>query len=330
MTKKLEVVISDYDFGEVDVERAEIEGAGFRLVAAQCKSEDELIEVAGNAAAIITQYARVGEKTINALRECKVIARYGAGVDIVDVEAATRRNILVTNVPEYCVGEVADHAMAMLLATARKVREYDRAARAGVWRWQAGQPIHRISGRTMGLLAFGRIARAIAARGKAFGVNLIAYDPYVSPQDFAVHNVRSVPFDELIAQSDYLMIQVPLTDETRGMVDEAALRRMKPNAILINTSRGPVVDNAALFRALKEGWIAGAGIDDTEEEPAKIRNWRPDNPLFTLDNIYITPHTAYYSEESIRTARDFAAREVVRVLRGEAPISPVNKVTPAL
>lgn len=329
MTRKLEVVISDYDFREVDVERAEIEGAGFKLVACQCKSEDELIEVARDAAAIITQYARVGKKTINALRACKVIARYGVGVDIVDVEAATRRNILVTNVPEYCVDEVADHAMTLLLALARKVREYDRATRAGVWRWQAGQPVHRISGRTMGLLSFGRIARAIAARGKAFGVNLIAYDPYVPPQDFAAHNVKPVSFNELITQSDYLMIQVPLTDETRGMVDEAALRRMKPLAILINTSRGPVVDNAALFRALKEGWIAAAGIDDTEEEPAKIRNWRPDNPLFTLDNIYITPHTAYYSEESIRTAREFAAREVVRVLRREAPVSPVNKVTPA-
>ncbi len=326
MNKKLTVVISDYDFGELDIERAEIEGAGFRLVAGQCKSEDELIEIARDAAAIITQYARVGERTINALKECKLIARYGVGVDIVDVEAATRRNILVTNVRDYCTDEVADHAMALLLATARKVRDYDRATRAGVWHWQTGRPIHRMKGRTMGLLAFGRIARVIGARGKAFGVNLIAYDPYVSAEDFATHGAKSVSFDQLIELSDYLMIQVPLTDETRGMVGETQLRRMKSDAILINTSRGPVVDNKALFKALKEGWIAGAGIDDTEEEPANIRNWKPDNPLFTLKNIYITPHTAYYSEESITTARQFAAREVVRVLSGEKPLSPVNAV----
>lgn len=327
MNGKLKVVIADYDFGEVDIERAEIEGAGFELVAAQCKSEDELIEVGRDAAAIITQYARVGDKTINALEDCRLIARYGVGVDIVDVAAATRHNILVTNVSDYCVDEVADHAMAMLLATARKLRNYDRATHASVWRWRVGQPIYRINGRTMGLLGFGTIARAIAARSKGFGMNLISYDPYIPARDFVAHGCKPVSFDELLEQSDYLMIQTPLTDETRGIIGEIELRRMKPNAILINTSRGPLVDNEALYKALKEGWITGAGIDDTEEEPAKIRNWRPDNPLFTLDNIYITPHAAYYSEESIKTARQFASQEVVRVLSGKRPLSPVNDVT---
>jgi D-3-phosphoglycerate dehydrogenase len=326
MSQKLKVVITDYDYGDVDVERSVIEGAEFELVAVQSKSEEELIEVAHDADAVICQYARVGEKTINAFTNCRLIARYGTGVDIVDVETATRRNILVTNIPDYCVDEVADHAMAMLLACVRKLQTYDRATHSGIWQWQAGKPIHRMRGRTMGLLAFGKIARTIATRAKPFGVQLIAYDPYVAKEDFVPCGVTSVSFDELIEQADYLMIQVPLTSETRGMIGEAELKKMKPTSILINTSRGPLVVNEALYRALKEGWISAAGIDDTAEEPAKKREWKPVNPLFELDNIIITPHSAYYSEESIHEARLRAAEEVVRVLSGNAPLSPVNRV----
>lgn len=326
MSQILKVVITDYDYGDVDVERPVIEGAGFELVAAQCKSEEELIEVARDADAVICQYARVGEKTINAFTNCRLIARYGIGVDIVDVEAATRRNILVTNIPDYCVDEVADHAMAMLLACIRKLQMYNEASRAGIWRWQAAQPIYRMRGRTMGLLAFGKIARTIAERAKPFGVQLIAYDPYVAEQDFVSYSVTPVSFDELIEQVDYLMIQVPLTPETKGMIGEKELKKMKPASVLINTSRGPLVDNDALYRALKEGWISAAGIDDTVEEPAKKKDWKPDNPLFQLDNIIITPHSAYYSEESIHEARLRASEEVVRVLSGNPPLSPVNRV----
>jgi D-3-phosphoglycerate dehydrogenase len=326
MSPKLKVVISDYDFGDVDVERSVIEAAGFELVAAQCKSEGELIDVSRDAVAVITQYARVGGKTINAFQNCRVIARYGIGVDIVDVEAATRRNILVTNIPDYCVDEVADHAMGMLLACIRKLKIFDKATHAGIWRWQAAQPIHRMRGRTMGLLAFGKIARAIAERGKPFGLEMIAYDPYLSKDTFTRYDVTPVSFDELIEQTDYLMIQIPLTAETKGMIGEVQLKKMKPTSVLINTSRGPLVDNDALFRALKEGWISGAGIDDTAEEPAKKRGWRAENPLFQLDNIIITPHSAYYSEESIQEARWRASEEVVRVLSGNPPLSPVNRV----
>jgi len=295
-------------------------------VAAQCKSEEELIAVAHDADAVICQYARVGEKTINAFTNCRQIARYGIGVDIVDVQAATRRNILVTNIPDYCVDEVGDHAMAMLLALVRKLQTYDKATRAGVWRWQAAQPIHRMRGSIMGFLAFGKIARAIAVRAKPFGVQMIAYDPYLAKEDFAPYGVTPVAFDEIIARADYLMIQMPLTPKTRGIVGEAELKKMKPLSVLINTSRGPLVDNAALYRALKEGWISAAGIDDTVEEPAKKRDWKPDNPLFQLDNIIITPHSAYYSEESIEAARRCASEEVVRVLSGNRPLSPVNRV----
>lgn len=321
------VVIADYDYdyGDVDVERAIVEAAGFELVAAQCKTEDEVIDVAREAAAVVAQYATISARVIAELPRCRVIARYGTGVDIVDVDAATRHDILVTNVPnDWCENEVADHAAALLLAVARKVNVYDRATRGGVWQWQAGAPIHRLRGRVLGLLSFGAIARAIAARAAGFGLRITAHDPFLPAEEIAAAGATAVSFDELVTGSDYLVIQAPLTPQTHHLFDEAQLRRMKPTAILINTARGPIVDDRALHRALSEGWIAGAGLDDIEEEPAKVRDWRPDNPLFGLDNVVITPHAAYYSEEAITTVRHFAAEEVVRVLTGRLPQSPVN------
>src|SRR5262249_39720709 len=277
-------------------------------VAAQCKTEDEVIEVARDAAAVVAQYATISARAIAELRACRVIARYGTGVDIVDVEAATRHNILVTNVPsDWCENEVADHAMALLLAVARKITVYDRATRDGVWRWQSGAPIHRLRGSVLGLLSFGAIARAIAARAAGFGMRITAHDPYLSAEEITATGTTAVTFDELVTESDCLVIQAPLTSQTHHLFDEFQLRRMKPSTILINPARGPIIDDRALHRALNEGWIAGAGLDDIEEEPAKVRDWRADNPLFSLDNVVITPHAAYYSEEAISTVRHFAA-----------------------
>jgi D-3-phosphoglycerate dehydrogenase len=319
------VVIADYDYGDVDIERAIVEQAGFELVAAQCKTEDEVIEAAADAAAVVAQYATISARVIAELQECRVIARYGTGVDIVDVDAATRHDVLVTNVPnDWCEDEVADHALALLLAVARKITVYDRATRAGTWQWQSGAPIHRLSGSVLGLLSFGAIARAIGLRARGFGMRVTAHDPFVPAEEITAAGAEPVSFDELVAESDSLVIQAPLTPETHHLFDEDQLRRMKPTAILINTARGPIVDDRALYRALSEGWIAGAGLDDIEEEPAKVRDWRADNPLFGLDNVVITPHAAYYSEESIATVRRFAAEEVVRVLTGQDPLSPVN------
>jgi D-3-phosphoglycerate dehydrogenase / 2-oxoglutarate reductase len=327
MADEPKVVISDYDFGDVEVERSILEPAGIRLVALQAKSEEELIGEAGDCDAVINQYARVGAKTIAAMERCKVIARYGVGVDIVDVEAATARNILVTNVRDYCTEEVADHAMALLLALVRKLPQYNRASHAGIWHWQAGQPIHRMQGRVMGIVSFGRIGRAIAARAKGFGLRIMAYDPYVDDAALTAHGVERVDRDTVIAEADYLMLQAPMTPETHHFLGAAELRRMKRGVIIVNTGRGPTIDNAALARALRDENITAAGLDDLEEEPAKRRDWTPaNNPLIALDNVLITPHSAYYSEESIRLAREVAAQEVLRVLTGERPRNPVNRV----
>jgi D-3-phosphoglycerate dehydrogenase len=184
-----------------------------------------------------------------------------------------------------------------------------------------------LRGRVFGLLSFGSIARNIAAKVRPFGVDIWAYDPFLDEDEIRAQDVRPVSLDELVAGADYVVIQSPLTSETRGIFDEAMLQRMKPSAILVNTARGPIVEDGALYRALSEGWIAGAALDDIEEEPAKQRDWKPDNPLFTLDNVIITPHAAYYSEESIHTVRQIASSEVVRVLMGQRPLSPVNDVS---
>ncbi|MGW3730497.1 C-terminal binding protein [Streptomyces sp. NPDC000851] len=322
------ILIADSDFGDVDIERAIVEGAGLQLLAAQCKSEDEVIERGREAGGILTQYARVGSRAIDALTRCRVIARYGTGVDIVDVDAATRSGIQVTNAPsEWCAEEVADHAVALWLAAARKICQYDRATRQGEWHWKTGQPIWRLKGQVLGLLSFGSIARFIADRAKAFGVEVWAHDPFLDESEIRSRQVRPVAFDELVEGADYLVVQSPLTPQTHHTFNHVTLHRMKPTAVLINTARGPIVNDAAIYQALAEGWIAGAALDDLEEEPAKQRGWRPSNPLLKLPNAIVTPHAAYYSEEAIRTVRSIAAEEAVRVLTGQPARFPVNELT---
>ncbi|MGH3321967.1 MAG: C-terminal binding protein [Streptosporangiaceae bacterium] len=319
------VAITDYDFGDVEVERSVIEAAGFRLDALQCKSEDELVASAARAAAVVTQYATVGAKSIANLPRLRHIARYGVGTDIVDVDAAAAAGVLVTNVPaDYCRDEVADHVLAMLLFFARGLRRYDEATHQGTWRWQAAAPLRRLRGSCLGIVGLGNIGRAIAERALGFGLDVRAHDPYVEAEAARRRHVRLTGLGELLGTSDYVAVQVPLTEETRGLFNARTIAQMKRGAVLVNTSRGPIVDSGALYEALARGHLAGAAVDDLPEEPAKRRTWTPDNPLFGLSSCIITPHVAYYSEESLRYARTFAAREVVRVLRGEPPHSPVN------
>ncbi|CUH46512.1 C-terminal binding protein [Ruegeria atlantica] len=324
-TDRPKVVITDYDFGDVAVETEILEAAGAEVIALQAKRQEDLFDVAPHCAAMMNQYARIGKETITRMRNCEVIARYGVGVDIVDVGTATEQGILVTNVQNYCTEEVADHAIALWLTLARKLPDYDRATHAGVWQWQSGQPVYRLRGRTMGVVSLGKIGQAIVARAQSFGVAVIAYDPYLPREAAAKLGVELVSKPELLARSDYILMQAPMTPNTHHFLSDAEFSVMKPGAILVNTGRGPTVDNKALFRALTEGHLAAAGLDDPEEEPAKRANWTPDNnPLFTLPNVLVTPHAAYYSEESIHAARVTAATQVAKVLTGQKPDYTVN------
>jgi D-3-phosphoglycerate dehydrogenase len=327
VVKRLKVVVADYDYGDLDIERGILEPIGAEVVGLQAKREEDLIPEIADCDAVINQYARVGKTAIGAMTRCKVIARYGIGVDIVDVEAATKRGIQVTNVQDYCTEEVADHALALWLSLVRKLAAYDRSTHQGVWHWQAARPVFRVRDRVMGIVSFGRIGRAIATRAHAFGVKLIAHDPYAAGDDMARQGVEPVSKDELLERSDYIVMQAPMTPETRHFLSVREFARIKPGVIIVNTGRGPTIDNRALYDALVDGRVAGVGLDDPEEEPAKRADWTPaDNPIFTLPNVIVTPHVAYYSEESILLARQTAAGEVARVLTGKAPRFPVNAV----
>ncbi|HEX6540398.1 MAG TPA: C-terminal binding protein [Ktedonobacterales bacterium] len=314
------IAITDHVFHGVEPERAAAEALGAELRVGQCRTPEEVLALTHDADAILNCYAPMPTNVIDALEHCKIIARYGIGVDTVDLVAATRKGIAVTNVPEYCVDEVSDHALALLLAWARKVVVANRAIRAGSWQLADVAPIHRLRGQTLGLVGLGKIALRLAGKAQALGLRVIGTDPYVSAERVAPLNIALLPLDDVLAESDFVSLHAPLTSETRGMLNADAFAKMKPTALIINTARGPLIDDGALRDALSSGKIAAAALDVTPLEPLPA-----DSPLRTLDNVILTPHIAYYSEESLRDLQQEAVDEVTRALRGEPQKSLVNR-----
>ncbi len=320
------VYVSDYDYPDLHIEKSILEPIGARVIGLKAKSGEGLAEQAGDAHAILQQYARIDAATIAGLRQCKVIARYGIGVDILDVKACHAAGITVTNVPDYCLEEVADHSIAMALSLLRSLPAYDQATHAGRWHWSDwNRPIKRLRGSVFGLIGFGRIAQNMVHKLQPFGFVIKAYDPYVSESFMHAHGVEKVELDALLQCADLVDVMCPHTPQTHHLIDERALSLMKPGALLVNGARGKVIDNAALFHALKSGHLAAAALDDTEEEPAKQLDWSPaDNPLFTLPNCLITPHVAYVSQHALDECRRVAAQNVRAVLLGQTPPNPVH------
>jgi D-3-phosphoglycerate dehydrogenase len=315
------VLVTDYVFASLAAEGRILESVGAEMVALQAHTEEELLEPVRDADALLVCFAPVTGRVIAQAERCQVIARYGIGVDNVDVAAATARGIVVTNVPDYCVQEVSDHALALLLACARRVVWLDRAVREGRWETRDAVPIRRLSRQVLGLVGFGKIPRELARKAQALGLQVIAFDPYVNPAMMRELGVEPVALQSLAERSDYVSVHAPLTPQTEGLIDETALRQMKPTAYLINTARGRIVDEDALVQALEQGWIAGAALDVLCTEPPQR-----DHPLQRLDNVILTPHVAFYSEESLQDLQRKAAEEVVRVLTGQPPCYAVNKV----
>jgi len=313
------VVITDSDLGAPDPEKQELEGLA-DLVIGGCRSEEEIIEKAADADGLLVQYLPITRRVIESLTRCRAISRYGIGYDCIDVEAATERGIFVTNVPDYCVDEVSDHASALILALMRKVVALNRSVRRGTWALDQDKPIYRARGKILGLIGFGKLGRRTAAKMSAFGFSVLVYDPYVPDSEIEKAGFRPANVEAVLAESDVVSLHLPLTAETDHMIGEEQLRAMREVAFLVNTSRGRLIDEAALNRALREGWIAGAAIDVTEQEPINR-----DNPLLELDNIIITPHAAFYSERSIRELQRRTAAGVAGVLRGEYPDTIVNR-----
>lgn len=321
------IVVTDFDYPDDAIERNIVTSSNLEFLSMQAKSQQEIILGAQKAVSLITQYAYIGKECIDGLPKLKHIARYGVGTDIVDVDYATKKGIQVTNVPaDYCVAEVADHALAFLLSFARGLKSYDMFTRMGKWHWQTAAPLQRLSESTVGIVGMGRIGKAIASRVRAFGPQVISFDPYLPPGSLASEGVKMVDFSELLQLSDYVIIQAPLTTETRNMFGADAISKMKNGSVLINTGRGPIVDTKAVHEALNSGRLRGAAFDDLPEEPSKKKNWIPQDELFKNERTLISPHAAYYSEQSIAFCREYAATEAVLFAKGQPVRSPVNQV----
>jgi len=310
------VVITDCDHGTIAPEEAVLRAGGVEYRLHQAKTEDEVIAVGRDADAIILQYAPMCGRVLDGLPRCLVAVRYGVGVDTVDLAAATARGVMVANVPDYCIEEVSDHAIAMLLSLWRGVTTYDRAIRGGTWSTTARPPMPRLAGRVLGVIGVGRIGAQAARKASGLGMRVIGYDPYLTSLPAGIVKVT---LDELLQQADAVTLHLPLTPESRHLVNEAALRKMKPMALLVNTARGGIVDTTALIRALQEGWIAGAALDTLEQEPVPR-----DSPLLSLPNVILNPHASWYSDQSVPELKRKTAETAVAVLRGQRPVSVVN------
>jgi D-3-phosphoglycerate dehydrogenase len=310
------VLICGLDHANVVEEQEVFTRAGVRFRAVVARTESEYLERCGDADGVLVQYGAVTRRVLEGLPRLRVVVRYGVGVDGIDLTAATDRGVPVVNVPDYGTDEVANHAVALLLALSRKLTRLDRQTRSGGWDVFRVGPVTRLLGQTVGILGCGRIGSAVARKLAGFDVRLLGCDPYVSTFP---PGVQPVAFERLLAESDFLTIHCPLTPATRHLLGEGALSRLRPTAVLINTARGGIVDTAALIAALQQGLLAGAGLDVLESEPID-----PASPLLRMEQVIVTPHAAWYSEEGRSDLKRRAAEEAVRVLRGERPRHCVN------
>jgi phosphoglycerate dehydrogenase-like enzyme len=294
------------------------------LIERSCPTEEELIEHGREADALLVIGEPLTAKVIEQLDRCRVIARFGAGLDNVDIDAATAKGIQVTYVPGASVEEVSDHALAMIFSLARRMPDLDAATRSGDWS-VLGElpPFRRLVDQTVGIIGLGRIGQVLARKVRGLGMDLVAYDPFLDDAAVSALGAHPLSLDELLATSDYVSIHTPLMPETRHLLGAAELARMKPTACLINVARGGVVDQAALVAALGEGRLAGAGVDVFEAEPLPL-----DDPLLASGNVILSPHAAHHSLESMNELRGRVIADVAAVLAGEEPHFPVNAVTP--
>jgi len=313
------IAVTDSPFPSLDPAKAALARVDPELRMAKSTSAEDILAVARDADAILVTYARLAGDLLRQLTRCKAIGRFGLGVDNIDIPAAAALGITVTYVPDYCMHEVSDHAMALLLALARKIPLSNKLVQAGRWEMSAVVPIHRLAGRVLGLVGFGNIPRALAPKARAFGLRVVTHDPYVSQQALAAAGVESVSFDRLLEISDFVSIHAPLMPATRGLFNAEVFGKMKAGALLINTARGPLVDEDALVSALDSGRLGGAALDVVAVEPLP-----KDSRLIGRDNVILTPHTAFYSVEALNELQTKCAADVARVLSGEKPVYPVK------
>jgi D-3-phosphoglycerate dehydrogenase len=317
---RMKLVIIDSNLGAIDLERSIAEQYGFDIAKPlQCKTEEDVISVVKDADAIVVQYAPVTQRVLDAAPNLKVVSEYGVGVDSIDLAACTARNIAVCNVPDYSYQEVSDHAIALTLALERGIVSLDKQIRSGNYGLATVKPLRRIAGKVFGVIGIGRIARAVAQKARGIGYTVIGTDIAFTPGTITDDGIRIVSFDEALSQSDVVSVHVPLMAATKHLLNKAALSKMKPEAFLINTARGGVVDTEALLEALQNKTIRGAGLDVFETEPLP-----KDHPLTALDNVILTPHAGYYSEESLYELKTRPVQNAAEVLAGRIPQNILN------
>ncbi|MFC6734247.1 MULTISPECIES: C-terminal binding protein [unclassified Haladaptatus] len=321
------IVFTDHSFEDLSVERSVLgDDADFHVLSeeadvnALADLDEADRDLLANADAVVNLVAEVDAEIIAELSQCQVISRYGIGVDNIDLAAATERGIYVTNVPSYCVEEVSTHALALILALARRLKPYDESLASGGWKAERAPPItHRFSSQTVGVVGYGQLGRRVGEKAAALGATVLAADPYLEPGDLAEDDASLVEFDEVVAKADFLTVHTPLTPETRGLIDADVFSRMKSSAHVVNVARGGIVDEDALEAALSTGQIAGAGLDVFETEPPATGN-----PLRGHPQVIATPHQAWYSAEADRERREVVAKTVLTALRGSRPSNAVN------
>ena len=318
MPKK--VLITDYVWPSVEPEKAVLAAGGAEIIVAPNGDEDTLVELAKDVAGILTCFAKVTERVVRAAEKCVVIGRYGVGVDNIDVDTATELGIAVTYVPDYCIPEVSDHGMAMLLSWNRRIVFFDRATKTKGWGTEGrGMRIMRLEGKKLGVVGFGRIGRAVAARARAFGLQVLVADPFVTAEAAQEAGAVKMELLELLSESDFVTLHSPLIPQTQGMMGKDEFAQMRPDAFLINAARGGLIDEDALYDALTSGQIAGAGLDVLVDLDPPL-----DHRISQLENVIITPHTAFFSQEAVLELEERAAGEVVSIFQGKMPDNLVN------
>jgi len=313
------IAITDSPFPSLEPAKRKLARLDPEYRVAKSSSANDILAVARDADAILVTYAKLPGELLRQLTRCKAIGRFGLGVDNIDLSAAKALGIAVNYVPDYCLREVSDHAMALLLALARKVTLANKLVQSGRWEVPPLVPLRRLEGQVLGLIGFGNIPRMLAPKAKAFGLKVLAHDPYVAKETLNAAGVEGVSFDNLLARADFISVHVPFLPATRGLMNAAAFAKMKKGACLINTARGPLVDEAALVTALDSGHLGGAALDVVTTEPLP-----KDSVLLGRDNVILTPHTAFYSVEALEELQSKCANDVARVLSGEKAIYPIS------
>jgi D-3-phosphoglycerate dehydrogenase len=313
------IAVTDTVFPSLDPAKAALARLNPTYRMSKSVNAKDIVAVAKDADAVLVTYAKLTRDVLMQLTRCRAIGRFGLGVDNIDLPTAKEKGIAVNYVPDYCIREVSDHAMALLLALIRKIPLSNKLVQSGRWEMPAVVPIRRIEGTVLGLIGFGHIPRLVAPKAQAFGMKVISYDPFAKPEAFKAAAVESVDLDTLLKTSDYVSVHAPLLQATRGMLNAAAFGKMKKGAYVVNTARGPLIDEPALVAALDSGQVGGAGLDVVAAEPLA-----KDSPLLGRDNVIISPHTAFYSIEALNELQTKCATDVARVLSGEKAVYPIS------